>query len=70
MQQLQSADQYSIAGRHTEQSWLERFKKNSVPFTKRIERLVEDGVDETLKTERERADGELPQDGLCVRSAY
>ncbi len=46
---------YPIVDRHTDQSWHERFKKNATPFTRRIHRLVADGVDRTLKTQRERA---------------
>lgn len=47
--------EYPIADRHTGQSWHERFKKNSAPFTRRIQKLVREGVDKTLKTEKERA---------------
>ena len=46
--------QYPIADRHSSQSWHQRFKKNATPFTRRIRRLMEEGVDKTLKTENER----------------
>ena len=46
--------EYPIAGRHSDQSWQERFKKNAAPFSRRVQRLVGEGVDRTLKTERER----------------
>ena len=49
---------YFIADRHTDQSWHERFKKNSAPFARRIKRFIEEGVDRTLKTEKERAKAE------------
>lgn len=58
--------QYPIADRHTTQSWHERFKKNAAPFTRRIGRLVGEGVDWTLKTEKERekaAQAGQPEEG-------
>ncbi|KAK8861691.1 hypothetical protein IAR55_002514 [Kwoniella newhampshirensis] len=51
---LSMKDKYPPAERHTLQSWHERFKKNSVAFEKRITRLRQDGIDESLKTRAER----------------
>jgi hypothetical protein len=55
--QASSAAQYPIAERHSDQSWHERFKKNSAAFSKRVEKFIRAGVDASLKTaaERERA---------------
>lgn len=43
-----------MAENHTSQSWQERFKKNQAAFSRRIKRLVNEGVDDTLKTAQER----------------
>ncbi|WVQ93651.1 hypothetical protein IAU59_000727 [Kwoniella sp. CBS 9459] len=51
---VEQSAKYPYAGRHTAQSWHERFKKNSVAFEKRIKRLIVAGVDGTLKTKAER----------------
>ncbi|KLT41226.1 hypothetical protein CC85DRAFT_125897 [Cutaneotrichosporon oleaginosum] len=40
--------------RHTWQSWLERFKKNAVAFSKRVERYTKASLDDDLKTAAER----------------
>ncbi|BEJ16894.1 hypothetical protein CspHIS471_0602950 [Cutaneotrichosporon sp. HIS471] len=47
-------DQYEWVARHTWQSWLERFKKNSVAFGKRVNRNARAGLDDSLKTVVER----------------
>ncbi|BEJ01607.1 hypothetical protein CcaverHIS631_0602890 [Cutaneotrichosporon cavernicola] len=47
-------DQYEWVARHTWQSWLERFKKNSVAFGKRVNRYARAGLDDSLKTVAER----------------
>ncbi|WVF66019.1 hypothetical protein IAT40_000757 [Kwoniella sp. CBS 6097] len=46
--------QFTFADRHTAQSWHERFKKNAATFERRIKRLIQDGVNDTLKTKAER----------------
>lgn len=48
------SDRYPMAERHSSQSWQERLKKNSSVFGRRIRRLVEEGVDNSLKTSQER----------------
>ncbi|WWD16386.1 hypothetical protein CI109_100812 [Kwoniella shandongensis] len=51
---LNMKDTYPPAENHTSQSWHERFKKNSVALEKRIRRFIAEGIDASLKTERER----------------
>ncbi|OCF56543.1 hypothetical protein L486_05393 [Kwoniella mangroviensis CBS 10435] len=54
---LVSSVNYSLADRHTPQSWHERYRKNSIQFEKRVRGYIRDEIDITLKTrlERERA---------------
>ncbi|RXK39654.1 hypothetical protein M231_03008 [Tremella mesenterica] len=47
--------QFPIIGRHSDQSWHERFKRNQVVFTRRIERFRAARIDrDTLKTKAEQ----------------
>lgn len=48
------AEMYPLIGRHSHQSWHERFKKNATAFSSRILRLKDQGLDDTLKTQTER----------------
>ncbi|WWD05599.1 hypothetical protein V865_003680 [Kwoniella europaea PYCC6329] len=54
---LASSVNYSLADRHTPQSWHERYRKNAIHFEKRVRGYIRDETDTTLKTrmERERA---------------
>lgn len=54
IQQAMDEGTYPIAGRHSSQSWQERFKKNGGAFSRRVRRLVDEGVNNTLKTNQER----------------
>jgi hypothetical protein len=56
MAKLQAASNktYPIAGRHSQQSWHERYKKNAGTFSRRVERYIEEGIDTQLKTYSER----------------
>lgn len=49
-----SQNKYPIADRHSPQSWHERFKKNAVPFRRRVEGFVAAKIDEGLRTAKER----------------
>ncbi|WWC88056.1 uncharacterized protein L201_002959 [Kwoniella dendrophila CBS 6074] len=55
------ASEYTHSKRHSAQSWHERYKKNSTSFEKRVRGLVQDGVDTTLKTRKEREKAKLVQ---------
>lgn len=50
----QGSEPFLTAQHHTLQSWHERFKKNSGPFTRRIQRLQQQGIGLDLKTPVER----------------
>ncbi|KAK4690077.1 hypothetical protein P7C73_g31, partial [Tremellales sp. Uapishka_1] len=45
---------YPVAKRHSSQSWHNRFKSNQATFGPRVDRMIRDGVDESLKTRAER----------------
>ncbi len=45
---------YDWVQRHTPQSWHERFRKNSAPFSKRVRMYIKAGLNNQLKTADER----------------
>ncbi|WVQ65039.1 uncharacterized protein L199_003209 [Kwoniella botswanensis] len=66
-QNLVSSVNYSLADRHTPQSWHERYRKNSIQFEKRVRGYIRDEIDITLKTrlERERVKAKSAKPAEC-----
>lgn len=50
----QDTEPFKTASNHTAQSWHERFKKNKVPFSRRVWRFQDQGIGLDLKTDVER----------------
>ncbi|TYJ55567.1 hypothetical protein B9479_003717 [Cryptococcus floricola] len=51
---ISDSARYPTAARHPPQSWHERFRKKGATLTERVHRYVREGVDESLKTKKER----------------
>ena len=57
---------YPVISRHSGQSWHERFKKNAGSMEHRITYYKREGIDENLKTKKEREAGTKRQAGRAV----